>query len=452
MTKPANYRKSLISKVLDTLARGESVSIIGVGSSGKSNVARHIIRADARAASLGTGADGMHGVLVDCMKYVDDTATAFYRLMLQSIVQSTQLPDAPPDVAKLGPAFTAQLEKAFDTDQFDRVRFYLEQALEQIFRAGVRQMFFVLDDFDHALKRAPAQALNSLRGLRDNHKNRLMFVTVTRKELMFLRPEIEYEDFAEIVTPVTIPVGMYAYQDAQIASDELIARWQLQSRITADARANVIEWSGAHPGLLKAILNIASRNPAVDLGSRDTLIRLSNHKDTEPECDKIWESLEEDEQQAMFAVFSGEPADGTLLGRLKNKELLRERTRGNYIAFSPIFEDYVIRNRPPRVDVVKAQVTLDPASVTIRVDGRRILDIDEIEFRLFERLYSRRNVPVTRRELLAVMLQHSSPSSGRFTGMPESRLERYMGSLMSKVNLPTRAYIAEESDAYRFRE
>jgi hypothetical protein len=401
---------------------------------------------------LGSAADGTHGILVDCMKYVDNTAVAFYRLMLQSILQSTQQQDAPPAIARLAPELTVQLEKAFDTDQFDRVRFYLEQAIDALFKAGLRQMFFVLDDFDHALKKAPAQALNSLRGLRDNHKNRLMFVTVTRKELMFLRPEGDYEDFAEIVTPVTIPVGMYAYQDAQTASEELITRWNLQSRMTADARANIIEWSGAHPGLLKAILNIASRNASIDLGSRDTLMKLSNHKDTEPECDKIWESLELDEQQAMIGVFSGEAADTTLIGRLKNKELLRERTRGHFIAFSPIFEDYVIRNRPPRTDVVKAQVMLDPNSLTIRIDGRRILDIDAIEYRLFERLYARRNVPVTRRELLGVMLQHSSPNTGRFTGMPESRLERYVTALLSKVNLPVRTYIAEEGDAFRFHE
>jgi hypothetical protein len=452
MSKPAAYRKNIISKILDAIVRGESVSLIGVGSSGKSNVARHIVRADARAACLGLSAEGMHGVLVDCMQYVDDSAIALYRLVFQALVSSTQQPDAPEAIAKLHAPLNAQLEKSFDTEQVDRVRFYLEGAIDQLMRAGVKQMFFVLDDFDHALKKAPGQAVNSLRGLRDNHKNRLMYITVTRKELTFLRDEGEYEDFAEIVTPVTIPVGMYAYPDAQFALEELVARWNLQGRLDASTRANILEWSGQHPGMLKAILNIANRNPSFDLGSRDALTRLFNHKDIEPECDKIWQSLEADEQEAMRAAFSGQTADAMLIGRLKNKELLRERTRGQFVAFSPIFEDYVIRNRPPSIAVQKAQVTLDPAATLVRIDGRRVLDIDEVEFRLIERLYARRGGPVQTRELLAVLLSNSAPGAGRYSGAPEQRLERYMAAIMQKVNLPTRTYIAREPDAYRFRD
>jgi hypothetical protein len=451
MAKPAHYRKNICGKILEALAKGESVSIIGVGSSGKSNVSRHLIRADARAACLGMAADGMFGVLIDCMKYVDRSAAALYRLMLQSLTQATQLPDAPAEVARLGDSFNALLERAFDTDQFDRVRYYLESAIEAVFKSGVKQMFFVLDDFDHALIHAPNQALNSLRGLRDNHKNRLMYLTVTRKELDVLRPESEYEDFAEIVTPITIPVGMYAWTDAQFAADELIARWNLQGRMDGPARQNVIEWSGAHPGMLKAILNIANRNTSIDFSMRDTLTRLYGHKDTEPECDKIWDSLDEEEKQAMFAAFSGEGADARLLGRLKSKELIRERARGNFVAFSPIFEDYVLRRKPASSTPAKAQVTMDASSLLIRIDGRRLLDIDDVEFRLFERLHHRRNTPVPQRELLAVMLA-SGTSQTRFGGMPEQRLERYMEMLINKANTGVRNYIYVEGDAYRFRD
>lgn len=461
MSKPAQYRKNICGKILEAIAKGESVSIIGVGSSGKSNVARHLTRADARAASLGAAADGLFAVLVDCMKYVDPTAVALYRLILQSLAQSTQLPDAPAAVSKLHGPFNQLLEKAFDTDQFDRVRYYLEQAIEAMFKAGITQMFFVLDDFDHALVKAPAQAVNSLRGLRDNHKNKLMYLVVTRKELAFLREESEYEDFAEIVTPITIPVGMYAYPDALFAADELIGRWNLQPRVDNAAKHNVIEWSGAHPGLMKAILNIGNRNPAFDFGSRDSLQRLFGHKDMLPECDKVWASLEEDEQQALISAFSGGAPDARLMGRLRNKELVRERSRGAYAAFSPVFEDYVrglaTAGAASGAEAQPANpagtvVQLDAASSSIRINGRKVADIDETEYRLFERLYSRRNTPVTNRALLEVMLASGSVATARFSGMPEQRLERYMGALMSKVNAGGHVYIVAEPDAYRFKE
>jgi hypothetical protein len=457
MSKPAHYRKNICGKILEAIAKGESVSIIGVGSSGKSNVARHLMRADARAASLGAAADSLFAVLVDCMKYVEPTAVALYRLILQSLAQSTQLPDAPAAVAKLHAPFNQLLEKAFDTDQFDRVRYYLEQAIEAVFKSSISQMFFVLDDFDHALVKAPAQALNSLRGLRDNHKNKLMFLVVTRKELAFLREEIEYEDFAEIVTPITIPVGMYDYPDALLAADELIGRWNLQARVDNAAKRNVIEWSGAHPGLMKAILNIGNRNPGFDFGSRDSLQRLFGHKDMLPECDKIWASLEDDERQALISAFTGGTPDARLIGRLRNKELVRERGSGVYAAFSPVFEDYVrgLASQGAEAqssDSASAVVQLDAASSSIRIDGRKVTDIDETEYRLFERLYSRRNTPVTKRALLEVMLSSGSVATARFSGMPEQRLERYMGALMGKVNSGGRAYIIAEPDAYRFKD
>lgn len=451
MAKPANYRRNICAKILDAIARGESVSIIGVGSSGKSNVARHLMRADARAACLGMHADGMFGVLVDCMKYVDaDNATSLYRLILQSLAQATQYPDAPQAVGALHAQFSALLEKAFDTDQFDRVRYYLELAIEAMFKAGVRALFFVLDDFDHALKKAPGQAINSLRGLRDNHKNKLMYLVVTRKELAFLRDESEYEDFAEIVTPITIPVGMYAYADAQFAADELIERWNLLKRVDNVGKNNAIEWSGSHPGLLKAILNAVNRNAGLDINSPDTVSKLYNHKDIAPECDKIWESLEPDERSTIAAAVSGTGGDPRLIGRLRNKELLRERPGGRHTAFSPLFEDYVLRLAREAQPSTPSAVELDAATGSIRIAGRRIHDIDETEFRLFERLYSRRGRPVTIRDLLEVMYASSAPG-GRFTGMPEQRLERYMESLMNKVNSGFR-YITVEGDAYRFKE
>jgi hypothetical protein len=43
---------------------------------------------------------------------------------------------------------------------------------------------------------------------------------------------------------------MYAYPDAQFALEELIGRWSLQNRIDASTRANILEWSGQHPGML----------------------------------------------------------------------------------------------------------------------------------------------------------------------------------------------------------
>ena len=49
------------------------------------------------------------------------------------------------------------------------------------------------------------------------------------------------------------------------------------------------------------------------------------------------------------------------------------------------------------------------------------------------------------------MLASGSVATARFSGMPEQRLERYMGALMNKVNTGGHVYIVAEPDAYRFK-
>jgi hypothetical protein len=447
---PTEYRSDVCARVLDTVAKGESCTLIGVGSSGKSNIARQLIRADARAFCLKDRARGMAGVLVDCLKYIDYTTQSLHRLILQALLQAAQTPDAPPALAGAAPELEQLWDRATETESADRVRDTLERAINLVFQRGVNQMFIVLDDFDNVLMHAPAQALNSLRGLRDNHKNRLMYVAVTRREMDFIRPEREYEDFAELVAATPIPAGMYSYNDAIFAVNRLAQRWGLDGRMREPEKRRVLELSGSHPGLLKAIMMIVNQDERFDLMAGDVLFKLSGHKDTEPECEKIWDSLDEDEHAALIAVANRDNPPSDDLRRLTKKELVRQRVTGEYAIFSPIFADFVLRQMTIPAGV--AQVDLDPKSNTVRIDGRAIRNFDQIEYELFAAVYDRRGQPVTMRDLLGVILSHGS-GRGRFSGPPEQRLERYMEEVMSKVNRPGRTYIVSAPDrTYRFKE
>jgi hypothetical protein len=430
-TKPATYRRDVCTRILDPLARGESVSIIGVGSSGKSNVARHIVRPDARAACLGSRAAGMHGALVDFTQFVSPSPAAFYKQLLGGLQAFVDGPHAPPGVVALRPVMEAALDKVLDSDSAERVQHQLKRMLAAVLNSGdVRQLFLVLDDFDQALKRTPTDAINSLRGLRDNHKNQLMYVVVSRLEIGQHVDETQIEDFAEIVTPVTIPVGLFAPEDAAFAADELIGRWNLSGRIDPTARQNIIQWSGGHPGLLKAILHVATQKTMLDFSARDTLDKLCGHRDTDPECQRIWDSLDESEHQTLIAAFSGGSADRRLAGRLVNKQLLQQRVNGAYIGFSPIFEHFVRRQMPETTPPVTTPVMFTSNAVAgiVTIDGVSLNNLDEFEIKLIERLFKKRNLLVPNRELIELVLP-----SNRFGGPPDSRLEHYLEGLAARL-------------------
>ncbi|MEK7786897.1 MAG: hypothetical protein AAB658_15925, partial [Chloroflexota bacterium] len=53
---PVEFRSEIIHRVLSVLRGGESCALVGIGSSGKSNIARHLVRADVRLLHLGADA------------------------------------------------------------------------------------------------------------------------------------------------------------------------------------------------------------------------------------------------------------------------------------------------------------------------------------------------------------------------------------------------------------
>ena len=76
--RPVSFRRELIVRVLGVLMAGESCSLVGVGSSGKSNVARHLARREVLAYHLGEQSAGCLSVLVNCTHLAEYTLAAIF--------------------------------------------------------------------------------------------------------------------------------------------------------------------------------------------------------------------------------------------------------------------------------------------------------------------------------------------------------------------------------------
>src|SRR3954468_2750650 len=63
---PVGFRAEILQQVVRLLRSGESCAVIGVGSSGKSNVARHLARADVRQEYFGPEAETTLVVYLNC--------------------------------------------------------------------------------------------------------------------------------------------------------------------------------------------------------------------------------------------------------------------------------------------------------------------------------------------------------------------------------------------------
>ena len=437
---PANYRKDIIRQVFNAIAVGDSCSMVGIGSCGKSNIARLMVRDDVCQLHLPGMAASTLGVLVNCTKLSEYSAQALYRLMLEELHKS--LLRRGQGYQQVATELEQYWSQATATESVDRVRRALEDSVDLVFAKGIERLFIVLDDFDHVVEHAPPATLNSLRALRDDHKVHLVYVTITRRELPFLRPEREFQDLCEIVTQHTIPVGPYSYVDAELMIDRLLARRGQAIALSQEERGRLLALSGRHPGLLRALFDARADDSAV-LTTPDAIATLSSHRNVVPECAIIWSSLEHREQKELLALARGEPPTGEGLRRLQRKGILYDNPGRPPEIFSPLFADFVYRKMLAQPDTV----ILNPTTREVTLPGRTVKLPEGAPVRLFARLYASRGANVARTELVQAMMEaEQGARPPGMPAMPEARLEVYMARLKQSLDTPQREQIITAPD------
>jgi hypothetical protein len=448
---PPEYRAELCKRILDVAGRGKSCSVIGVSSSGKGNVARHLARADVRKYCLGAEAEGLLGVLVDFLHYTEPDTASFHRMFLEGLKRTAEQADAPAGVASAKAEFKQLWSDSAETQSKDKVRVYLQDAIALVFKCGIDRLFFILDDFDKVLLMdTPPGAFNSLRGIRDNHKDTLAYVPMLRREIGFVlrgagKNIRDYEDFHELVFKPVIAVGACSWADCNRAIDRL--EGNSKRKLTQLERDKLIQFSGGHVGLLKTLF-VAVEQSNMNLSVPNAQAVLQKRADVSSECSKIWDSLEKDEHAALQALAQGQPVKDEVIFRLAAKDIVRGDTRRMVI---PLFEGWVTQRLPKPQPSTPAQVQLEPISKNILIDGRLIHDLDEVAFELFKALLTKRNQPVLPQELFDVMRRY--PAHGSAGGPPDQRLERLMNELLDRVNTPARQYVVSGVDgSYKFKD
>jgi hypothetical protein len=319
----------------------------------------------------------------------------------------------------------------------------LDQALGQLVRAGAQHLIVVLDDCDDLLAQAPPAFFSDLRGLRDNYKVRLVYLTLTRREPTFLREgTVEYEELFELLSAPghTLPVAPYVETDGLLMLRRLAAR-QVPARTLTELEARrLYELSGGHAGLLRSLFFATQYSSALAAASVSAAEwpQLAEHADVEGECRKIWDSLEPEEQDDLRRIALGQPATADGLRRLERRGLVRLHLNRAAEAFSPIFQ----RCLPAILGLNAAPAPAPPGVVVefidgsrqVRVNGQLCTNLLAPEVELLRCLARSSPAPCPLPSLVDAMRlaeQVERPESAR--GDPLRRLEDYVRSLKAKL-------------------
>ena len=322
---PVGFRAETLEPVTRLLRSGESCAVVGVGSSGKSNVARHLVRADVRQEYFGAEAESTVLVYVNCKPLA---RRAPHELFLHALDQLGRAVAEHSGALHAEQAAVEALWQAAEAQPESLARRNLDLAVSRLEAAGATHLALVLDDCDDLFALAAPVLFSDLRGLRDNHKPRLVYATFTRREPAFLRANTpEFEELFELLSAPghTIPVGPYGEADALLMLRRLAARQlgagqlgagqlgagQAPPRSLSEAEAQrLYQLAGGHAGLLRALFFATQFDPtlAADALSAEHWTHLADHADVEGECGKIWDSLEPEERAALALVAAGERA------------------------------------------------------------------------------------------------------------------------------------------------
>jgi hypothetical protein len=442
---PVSFRSETVQQVVRLLRSGESCALVGVGSSGKSNIARHLARPDVRQEYFGAEAAATLVVYLNCKPFAHRAPADFY---LEALHQLGRALDSIPDAGALAGArpAVATLWQAAQTDPDVLARRNLDQALGLAVQAGAQHLIFILDDCDDLLHFAPPYFFSDLRGLRDNYKVRLVYLTLTRREPAFLRDDTpEFEELFELLSSPghTLPVAPYVETDALLMLRRLAAR-QVPARALSEPEARrLFDLSGGHAGLLRALFFATQYTPdlAASLMSPSEWTRLADHADVEGECRKIWDSLEVEEQDDLrrLARRQAPTADG--LRRLERRGLARAHFSRPPELFSPVFERCLHAilgeagsNGSATHPAANAPVEFLELGRQVRIDGHLITDLLAPEYEVLRCLTNSAPEPCELLTMIEAMrLAEQLERSGKPSGDPLRRLDNYLRQLKAKL-------------------
>jgi hypothetical protein len=349
------------------------------------------------------------------------------------------------------------LWQAAHEDAEKMARRNLDQAVGRLASAGARRIVFILDDCDDLILHASPVFFSDLRGLRDNYKQILVYVTLTRREPAFLRDTTpEFEELFELISMPghTIAIGPYVESDGLLMLRRLAGRQAPPRTLTELEARQLYHLSGGHAGLLRSLFFATQYNAelaAASLSNSDWT-RLAEHADVESEARKIWDSLEPDEQADLRQILLGRAASPDGLRRLERRGLVSARFDSPPRLFSPIWERCLqaILELQPDEGGPEPDVEFTGVGKQVRVANHLVTDLLAPEFAILRCLHSSGSEACSRATLVEAMREAEQDERGsQARGDPLRRLEVYVRQLRAKLG-PAGHRVQPAGDGYRW--
>ncbi len=402
----------LPGKLLEHLALGHCVSVVGLSNSGKSTLLRMMTTPQAKKIYASHADREALLVYIDCNRAVAISSQAFYEVVLRSILEHLaddrdgvfgDLRDAHQTVTEANSAFTASLS--------------FNLALSELCDQLDKDLCLFFDEFEEIYHALDDRALLNLRALRDRFDEQLAFATATTRSLPVLRGQAIEDEFAELFSRFTFGMPLLNDDEGLAITEELGI-----SSLPDNLRSKAVELSGGHPGILVAVAQSLANLP--EQAAKDPSGFVHFEPQPRAECLKLWNQLTEEERESLITLALNPKAG---LPRQQTRHLSALGMLRDGLIFSPIFAEFVSRRgRGPDIDA--QGVYLDADSGDVWVDGIRVPVLTDLEYRLLELLYERRDKLTDKYQIVTAVW-----GEDYLGDVDDARVEKLMSRLRSKI-------------------
>lgn len=418
---PITFRTEMVSPIFNCIRAGDSCSIVGIGSVGKSNFLRYLKREDVQQAHLEDIWDKYLFVYVDLNKILKLSPWGFFELILHQVM--VELSRSTSDIAVL--QVVDDLHQRTIAPKTKRLALrHLDRAISIVCNQLGRRLVFLIDEFDELYRTLPPRSFSALRAFRDEHKYRLTYVVATRKKLNLLReitPGIEA--FEELVSMHTFWLGPYTKGDAIFMLNRLAVRHN--ASFEPDTFKDILLLTGGHPGLLREVYSVIGK---INIGKLNAAM-LVNSPHVQDECRRIWFSLSRKEQRQIVELVRGNKPDNTdqyTVSQLRQKGIIGGEWVQKDELFSPIFKSYIGQTRPNPGD----EIHIDEKQAIVWINGRKIGHLTRLEYKLMVYLTDNRGEIC----LYDRLAQHLYPEDiDNDKGSSDNRIGTLVKRLRSKI-------------------
>ncbi|HRW07161.1 MAG TPA: hypothetical protein P5121_18785 [Caldilineaceae bacterium] len=326
----ATYRQNEISLICNAAQEGQSLCLMGIAGTGKSNITNflHVDPYAYKPRYLGKATGSVHFPVVDGNTW-DGTTEGLWKQLLTALTATVEHLDKPLPDAKITQIYEEQ-----------RVFSELRRWINWLCQEHDQQIMFILDDFDRVIQQGPLAMLEQLNALRsEGNREKLSYLLFTKRLPHILgkaHPLQGNSKFYDLFSHHIYALGPYNPDDEHqmlLHLNEGVGR-PLRHQELATIKA----LAGGHARLLKILFDLwRAEAPTAD----GPLQYFVAKRDIREECQRILGGLHLSEQAALHRLAHDEVTDEDerLIDHLVRRGVLHRAEEITW--FSPLFGAYI---------------------------------------------------------------------------------------------------------------